>query len=115
LAATEAPASLKTSAQKSGSARKRSRHRGGVADVRYFVGRPAGDDSKPTLEQEIASELEALVIAFKNDNRVLEEIHIHSCDELDPWDHQSQQAAIVGQEKIDTGVCGAGQMDSVGR
>ena len=76
MAATEALASVKTSAQKSGSARKRSRSRGGrrlrgqVADVRYFVGRPAGDDSKPTLEQEVASEPEALVIAFKNDSRV---------------------------------------------
>jgi hypothetical protein len=76
LAATEMPPSVKTSAQKSGSARKLSRSRGGrrprgqVADVRYFVGTPAGDDSKPTLEQEVASEPEALVIAFKNDSRV---------------------------------------------
>jgi hypothetical protein len=38
--------------------------------VRYFVGRPAADDNKPTLEQEVASEPEALVIAFKNDSRV---------------------------------------------
>ena len=76
MATTEAPASVKTNAQKSGSARKRSRPRGGrrarseATAVRYFVGRPAGDDSKPTLEQEVASEPEALVIAFKNDSRV---------------------------------------------
>jgi hypothetical protein len=76
MAATEVPGSPKTSAQKSGSARKRTGHGGGrrsrgqVPDVRYFVGRPAGDDSKPTLEQEMASEPEALVIAFKNDSRV---------------------------------------------
>lgn len=38
--------------------------------ARYFVGRPAGDDGKPTLEQEVASEPEGLVIAFKNDSRV---------------------------------------------
>ncbi|MEZ5398873.1 MAG: hypothetical protein R2729_04335 [Bryobacteraceae bacterium] len=38
--------------------------------VRYFVGLPAGDDDKPTLEQEVASEPEGLVIAFKNDSRV---------------------------------------------
>jgi hypothetical protein len=38
--------------------------------VRYFVGRPAGGDAKPTLEQEVASEPEALVIAFKNDSLV---------------------------------------------
>jgi hypothetical protein len=38
--------------------------------VRYFVGRPASGDAKPTLEQEVASEPEALVIAFKNDSRV---------------------------------------------
>lgn len=38
--------------------------------VRYFVGRPAGDDGKPTLEQEVASEPEGLVIAFKDDSRV---------------------------------------------
>ena len=76
MAATEAPASVKTNARKSGSARERSRPRGGrrargeATAVRYFVGRPAGDDSKPTLEQEVASEPEALVIAFKNDSRV---------------------------------------------
>ena len=35
-----------------------------------FVGRPASGDAKPTLEQEVASEPEALVIAFKNDSRV---------------------------------------------
>ena len=38
--------------------------------VRYFVGRPASGDAKPTLEQEVASEPEALVIAFKNDSLV---------------------------------------------
>lgn len=38
--------------------------------VRYFVGCPAGDDGKPTLEQEVTSEPEGLVIAFKNDSRV---------------------------------------------
>jgi hypothetical protein len=38
--------------------------------VRYFVGQPAAGDGKPTLEQEVASEPEALVIAFKNDSRV---------------------------------------------
>lgn len=76
MGATEAPASVKRSVPKSGSAKKRSesrgsrRSRGQVADVRYFVGRPAGDDSKPSLEQEVASEPEALVIAFKNDSRV---------------------------------------------
>ena len=38
--------------------------------VRYFVGRPSEPDGKPTLEQEVASEPEGLVIAFKNDSRV---------------------------------------------
>ena len=38
--------------------------------VRYFVGHSAPGDGKPTLEQEVASEPEALVIAFKNDSRV---------------------------------------------
>jgi hypothetical protein len=38
--------------------------------VRYFVGQPAAGDGKPTLEREVASEPEALVIAFKNDSRV---------------------------------------------
>ncbi len=38
--------------------------------VRYFVGRPGEPDAKPTLEQELVSEPEALVIAFKNDKRV---------------------------------------------
>ncbi len=44
--------------------------RGAAEIVRYFVGRPADGDAKPTLEQEVASEPEALIIAFKNDSRV---------------------------------------------
>ena len=47
------------------------RRRGHATDgIRYFVGRPGDGDAKPTLEQELASEPEALVIAFKNDSRV---------------------------------------------
>lgn len=49
--------------------RRRSRAQSSIG-VRYFVGRPASGDAKPTLEQEVASEPEALVIAFKNDSRV---------------------------------------------
>jgi hypothetical protein len=41
-----------------------------VENVRYFVGRPDDGDDKPMLEQEVATEPEALVIAFKNDCRV---------------------------------------------
>ena len=75
IAASEAPAHVKANAQKTRD-RKRSRERGGrrsripATAVRYFVGRRASDDNKPTLEQEVASEPEALVIAFKNDSRV---------------------------------------------
>ena len=51
--------------------RRAARRAGSSANgVRYFVGRPASGDGKPTLEQEVASEPEALVIAFKNDSRV---------------------------------------------
>ncbi len=56
-----------------GSSRRPDRRRRAEAPdqiVRYFVGRPAADDGKPTLEQEVASEPEGLVIAFKNDSRV---------------------------------------------
>ncbi|MCZ2075736.1 MAG: hypothetical protein LC130_12150 [Bryobacterales bacterium] len=38
--------------------------------MRYFIGRPGDGDGRPTLEQEVASEPEGLVIAFKNDSRV---------------------------------------------
>lgn len=57
---------------KGGSRRPERRRRAEAPDqiVRYFVGRPAADDGKPTLEQEVASEPEGLVIAFKNDSRV---------------------------------------------
>lgn len=51
--------------------RGRRRTRGQTpSDTRYFVGRPGEPDAKPTLEQEVASEPEALVIAFKSDKRV---------------------------------------------
>lgn len=75
--ATETPLGAKPNAVRAGGTGKSSRRRGGrrsrtqVADnVRYFVGRPADGDGKPTLEQEVASEPEGLVIAFKNDSRV---------------------------------------------
>ncbi len=76
-AGTDMPVGAKPDAVRSGGAGKPSRRKGGrrgrgqSADgVRYFVGRPAEPDDKPTLEQEVASEPEALVIAFKNDSRV---------------------------------------------
>lgn len=66
------PASTKSPGGKAGARRGNRRRRAETGDqmVRYFVGRPAGDDGKPTLEQEVASEPEGLVIAFKNDSRV---------------------------------------------
>ena len=76
IAASEAPAHVKAIARRPRRDRKRSTERGSWRSrsqptaVRYFVGRPAADDNKPTLEQEVASEPEALVIAFKNDSRV---------------------------------------------
>jgi hypothetical protein len=73
-----APAGAKPrSVRQGGGGRAASKRRGGRRsrgqspnDVRYFVGRPASGDAKPTLEQEVASEPEALVIAFKNDSLV---------------------------------------------
>lgn len=66
------PASAKSSGSKAGGRRVARRRRAEPGDqlARYFVGRPASDDGKPTLEQEVASEPEGLVIAFKNDSRV---------------------------------------------
>lgn len=73
----DAPADAKPRTVRPNGGNKASMRRGGrrsrgnsVNDVRYFVGRPASGDAKPTLEQEMASEPEALVIAFKNDSRV---------------------------------------------
>lgn len=65
-------ASVKSQGSKSGLRRGSRRRRAEPSDqlARYFVGRPAADDGKPTLEQEVASEPEGLVIAFKNDSRV---------------------------------------------
>lgn len=65
-------ASAKSPGSKASVRRGNRRRRAEPGDqlVRYFVGRPAGDDGKPTLEQEVPSEPEGLVIAFKNDSRV---------------------------------------------
>ena len=65
-------AAVKKAPAKGSSRRPDRRRRPEAPDqtVRYFVGRPAADDGKPTLEQEVASEPEGLVIAFKNDSRV---------------------------------------------
>jgi hypothetical protein len=74
---TEAPVAAKAGSVRPSRSGKASKRRSGrrargqsVNGVRYFVGRPASGDAKPTLEQEVASEPEALVIAFKNDSRV---------------------------------------------
>lgn len=66
------PASAKSPGTKAGGRRGSRRRRAELGDqlARYFVGRPASEDGKPTLEQEVASEPEGLVIAFKNDSRV---------------------------------------------
>jgi hypothetical protein len=66
------PASVKSPGSRAGGRRENRRRRAEPGDqaVRYFVGRPAGDDGKPRLEQEVTSEPEGLVIAFKNDSRV---------------------------------------------
>lgn len=68
----QASVAAKNSSSKANGRRANRRRRAEAGDhlVRYFVGRPAGDDGKPTLEQEVASEPEGLVIAFKNDSRV---------------------------------------------
>lgn len=70
--ATEVPVDQKPPRPKSGSRGRGGRRSRSQApeSVRYFVGRPAEGDDKPTLEQEVASEPEAVVIAFKNDSRV---------------------------------------------
>ena len=63
--------SLPKSTGRSSRSRGRRRLRATVSTgARYFVGRPGEPDAKPTLEQEVASEPEALVIAFKSDKRV---------------------------------------------
>ena len=77
IPSTEAPGparAVNTKPAGSKGASKRRNGRGGrgqsTDSVRYFVGRAADGDGKPTLEQEVASEPEGLVIAFKNDSRV---------------------------------------------
>jgi hypothetical protein len=57
--------------KKSSAKRRTSGHRGtgrGADAPRYFVGK--GSDPKPMLDQEVASEAEALIAAFKSDGRV---------------------------------------------
>lgn len=108
MAAPESPTSVKTSAQKPGSVRKRSRNRGRrpprgqVADVRYFVGRPAGDDGKPTLEQEVASEPEALVIAFKNDSRVYFVTEYHVTQRIEGGQVRLEKEPALSAQRIST-------------
>lgn len=63
------PAEVTTEPKRPARGGRRSRRRSSDG-VRYFVGQPAAGDGKPTLEQEVASEPEALVIAFKKDSRV---------------------------------------------
>lgn len=77
IPSTEAPGPARAANTKPAGSKGASKRRGGrgtrgqsTDSVRYFVGRTADGDGKPTLEQEVASEPEGLVIAFKNDSRV---------------------------------------------
>lgn len=71
LAGNEAPANEEhKTAATMGARRGTRRARNQTDNIRYFVGRPCDDDNKPTLEQEVAREPEALVIAFKSDSRI---------------------------------------------
>jgi hypothetical protein len=54
--------------QRSGKRRGNSRAVRRQSAIRYFVGKANGSD--PVLEQEVASEPEGLVIAFKTDRRL---------------------------------------------
>lgn len=70
VSTTEAAGNGKPKSNGTRKGRRAGRRSRNEADkVRYFVGRP-GDDKKPMLEQEVATEPEALVIAFKSDCRV---------------------------------------------
>lgn len=77
IPSTEAPGPARAANTKPAGSKGASKRRSGrgirgqsTESVRYFVGRAADGDGKPTLEQEVASEPEGLVIAFKNDSRV---------------------------------------------
>lgn len=77
IPSTEVPGPARAANTKPAGSKGASKRRSGrgmrgqsTASVRYFVGRAADGDGKPTLEQEVASEPEGLVIAFKNDSRV---------------------------------------------
>ncbi|HEY6342153.1 MAG TPA: hypothetical protein VIY49_11725 [Bryobacteraceae bacterium] len=70
LSPIEKPAGEKQKADGNKGLRGGRRARNPVENVRYFVGRPGDGDSKPMLEQEVATEPEALVIGFKSDCRI---------------------------------------------
>lgn len=106
------PAATKPSSAKPGGPGKQSRrrsgrrHRGQATDgVRYFVGKPGEPDRKPTLEQEVASEPEALVIAFKNDSRVyfVSEHRVTMIVSIcDFWRFRSRKGLAIGMNPIPT-------------
>jgi hypothetical protein len=69
-ATIDAPTNEKLESGLGRQVRRGGRRRSLDENVRYFIGRPGDGDGKPMLEQEVASEPEALVIAFKNDSLV---------------------------------------------
>lgn len=69
--------------------------------MRYFVGQP-GQDGKPALDEEVASEPEALVRAFKNDGRVyvVQEFRVHERFEGD--EVRLEKQPIAAPQRVST-------------
>lgn len=65
-----------------------------------FVGRPASGDAKPTLEQEVASEPEALVIAFKNDSRVYFVSEYRVTERIDGGQVRLEKERVATPERV---------------
>ena len=105
--ATDAPVGANRKAVRAVGPGKASRRRRGrrarsesANGVRYFVGRPASGDAKPTLEQEVASEPEALVIAFKNDSRVYFVSEYRVTERIDGGQVRLEKERVATPERV---------------
>jgi hypothetical protein len=70
--------------------------------VRYFVGRPGDGNGKPTLEQELASEPEALVIAFKGDSQVYLVSEYRVMEKIEGGQVRLEKEPVAGNQRVST-------------
>lgn len=73
-----------------------------VEGTRYFVAKPAHGSEPPKLDKEVATEGEALVLAFKSDNRIFVVTEYIVTQLIDGYRVMLVKQPAVSKERVST-------------